>query len=56
MRLPISVEAWSDCSRRRLISSVSARGANVGELKLLDISVGGVDDREPGDIDEMEED
>ncbi len=42
-RLPISVDALSDCSRRRRLSAVSGGSANVGELSELDISVGGVD-------------
>lgn len=33
----------SDCCLRRNISAVSRTGANVGELKVLDISVRGVD-------------
>lgn len=45
-RLPISEEALSDCSRRRLDSSVSAGGAKTGELRVLDTSVGGVDERD----------
>jgi hypothetical protein len=49
---PISDDALSDCSRRRLVSAVSGGGANIGELKASDISVGGVDDREMYDSDE----
>jgi hypothetical protein len=45
-RFPISADAWSDCCRLRIVSSVSMGGANVGELKALDTSVGGVDGRE----------
>jgi len=42
-RLPISAEAVSDCCRRRRISSVSAGRAKVGELRVLETSVGGVE-------------
>ena len=49
---PISDDALSDCSRRRLVSTVSGGGANIGELSASDISVGGVDDREMCDSDE----
>jgi len=45
-RFPISEDAWSDCWRLRIVSSVSTGGAKVGELRVLDISVGGVDGRE----------
>lgn len=43
-RFAISAEAASDCSRQRIDSAVSTGGAKVGELKALEISVGGVDD------------
>jgi len=46
MRLPISAEAKSDCARRRIVSCGSGGGANVGELSVLDTSVGGVETRE----------
>ena len=49
---PISDDALSDCSRRRLVAAVSGGGANIGELSASDISVGGVDDREMYDSDE----
>lgn len=39
----------SDCSRRRLDSSVSAGGAKTGELRELESSVGGVEDLEGRD-------
>lgn len=55
-RLPISVDALSDCSRRRLLSGVSGGGANVGELRAAETSVGGVEDREAvwkWDVDEV---
>lgn len=55
-RFPISVDAWSDCWRRRITSSVSTGGAKVGELRELDKSVGGVDGREPCDVEEKVED
>jgi hypothetical protein len=42
-RLPISVDARSDCCLRLRISSVSTGTAKVGELSVLEISVGGVD-------------
>lgn len=45
-RLPISAEAASDCSRRRLDSSLSSGGAKTGELNTLDTSVGGVEERD----------
>lgn len=38
------------------MSSVSTGGAKVGELKLLERSVGGVDGRERGDVEETVED
>lgn len=38
------------------MSSVSAGGAKVGELKVLEMSVGGVDGREPCDVEEIVED
>jgi hypothetical protein len=38
------------------MSSVSTGGANVGELKVLERSVGGVDGREPCDAEETVED
>jgi hypothetical protein len=50
---PISDDALSDCSRRRRVSAVSGRGANVGELWASDTSVGGVDVREEYDSDEV---
>ena len=43
-RLPISIEAASDCCRRLIESSVSAGMSKVGELGRS--SVGGVDDLE----------
>jgi hypothetical protein len=49
---PISDDALSNCSRRRRVSAVSGGGANIGELRVSDISVGGVDDREMYDSDE----
>lgn len=45
-RLPISEEAVSLCWRLRSDSGVSIGGANMGELSVLENSVGGVDDRE----------
>lgn len=47
-RFPISEEARSDCSRRRLLSGVSTGSANVGELGTSDTSVAGVEDRDTG--------
>lgn len=41
--MPISEDALSDCSRRRRISGVSGGSAKVGELRELDMSVGGVE-------------
>lgn len=38
------------------MSSVSTGGAKVGELKVLERSVGGVDGREPGDVEGAVED
>jgi len=49
---PISDDALSDCSRRRLVSAVSGGGEKIGELSASDISVGGVDDRDMCDSDE----
>jgi hypothetical protein len=51
-RWPIAADASSDCSRLRLLSSVSTGGANTGELKVLDTSVGGVDGLEKWELDE----
>lgn len=51
-RLPISEDALSDWSRRRLLSSVSGGNSKVGELRVLDTSVGGVEAREIRDPDE----
>lgn len=51
-RCPIAADAASDWSRRRLLSSVSAGSANMGELRVLDTSVGGVDDRDNWELDE----
>jgi hypothetical protein len=42
-RFPNSAEAMSDCRRRLKTSCVSAKGASIGELRLLETSVGGVD-------------
>jgi len=53
--LPISAEALSDCSRRRSDSSVSMGGANTGELRALDISVGGVEEREMCEVNVLDE-
>lgn len=38
------------------MSTVSTGGANVGELNVLERSVGGVDGRERGDVEETVED
>ena len=48
-RLPISADAMSLCWRRRIDSGVSTGGAKVGELKVLENSVGGVEAREGRD-------
>jgi len=53
--LPISDEAISDCSRRYRVSSVSIGGANTGELRALDMSVGGVEEREMWEVDVLDE-
>jgi len=44
-RFPISAEAASDCCLRRIDSSVSTGGAKTGELRVLETSVGGVEER-----------
>lgn len=43
----------SDCWRRRNVSSVSTGSANVGELSVLETSVGGVEEREMWELDEI---
>lgn len=53
IRFPISAEAVSDCCLRRKISSVSIGGANVGELRVLETSVGGVEDRDKWPLDAL---
>lgn len=53
---PISEEARSDCARRRLDSSDSSSGMNVGESGTSENSVGGVEDREFRDSVETSED
>jgi len=50
IRFPISAEAISDCARLRMLSCGSGGGAKVGELSVLDTSVGGVEARESGGL------
>jgi len=52
-RLPISDEAVSLCWHLRSDSAVSTGDANVGELSVLENSVGGVEDRVWRELEEM---
>lgn len=49
-RLPISADAVSLCCLRNRDSAVSGGGSKLGELALLETSVGGVVDRDGGEL------
>lgn len=52
-RFPISEEASSDCCRLRILSADSTGRAKSGDSGLLERSVGGVDDLDIVDAEEL---